>query len=141
MARKASAFAQGLVAAVEIQPAILFQLDEIGRYLKTMGDAREAYLYNIVSVLMRMFTDSASLYRSDAVVDPKRVKTIYNPHACVYGTSTGEAFYNSLTLDSLQDGFLSRVLIFEGDNEVEKRWINKPALPPGLVEQANWGQL
>jgi hypothetical protein len=132
--------AQGLVAAVEAQPAILFQLDEIGRYLKTMGDAREAHLYNIVSVFMRMFTDSASLYRSDAVVDPKRVKTIYNPHACVYGTSTGEAFYNSLTLDSLQDGFLSRVLIFEGDNEVAKRWINKPPLPKELVEQARqWG--
>jgi hypothetical protein len=132
--------AQGLVAAVEVQPAILFQLDEFGRYLKTMGDAREAYLYNIVSVLMRMFTDSASIFRSDAVVDPKRIKTIYNPHACVYGTTTGEALYNSLTLESLQDGFLSRVLIFEGDDAVAKRWVNKPTMPQALIEQARyWG--
>jgi len=130
--------AQGLVTAVELEPSILFQLDEIGRYLKTMGDAREPYLYNIVSVLMCLFTDSASIFRSDAVIDPKRVKTIYSPNACVYGTTTGEAFYNALTIDSLQDGFLSRVLIFEGDDSVKKRWITKPELPATLQQQAEF---
>ncbi|HEY2414158.1 MAG TPA: bifunctional DNA primase/polymerase [Pirellulaceae bacterium] len=128
--------AQGLVGAVEAQPAILFQLDEIGRYLKTMGDAKEAFLYNIISVMMRLFTDSASIFRSDAVVDPKRIKTIHNPHACIYGTTTPDALYNSLTIDSLQDGFLSRVLVFEGDENAAKRWINKPTLPKTLTDQA-----
>jgi Protein of unknown function (DUF3987) len=130
--------AQGLVNEVVCNPAILFQLDEMGRYLRTMGDAKEPHLYNIISVLMRMFTDSASLFRSDAVVDPKRIKTIHNPHACIYGTTTSEALYNALTIESLQDGFLSRVLIFEGDADVAKRRINKPTLPQSLIDQAKW---
>lgn len=130
---------QGLVNAVAANPSVLFQLDEIGRYLKTMNQARDAHLFNIISVLMRMFTDSASFYKSDAVADVKRTLTINSPNACVYGTSTFEAFYDALTIDSLQDGFLSRVLIFEGDNDAKRRYIeNKPELPSKLVEVAAW---
>lgn len=132
--------AQGLVNEVVAQPAILFQLDEMGRYLKTMSDSREPHLYNIISVFMRMFTDSGSIFRSDAVVDPKRIKTIHNPHPCIYGTTTREALYNALTIDSLHDGFLSRVLVFEGDDGIAKRRIEKPTLPASLIEQARfWG--
>jgi hypothetical protein len=130
--------AQGLVNEVFCNPAVLFQPDEMGRYLRTMGDAKEPHLYNIISILLRMFSDSASLFRSDAVVDPKRIKTIHNPHPCVHGTTTGDAFYNALTMESLQDGFLSRVLIFEGDDEAQKRWVNKPALPQSLIDQARF---
>jgi hypothetical protein len=54
---------------------------------------------------MRMFTNSASIFISDAVVDQKRVVTIQNPHACLYGTSTPDALFGSFSLDSLQDGF------------------------------------
>jgi hypothetical protein len=97
--------AQGLVTEVVSNPAVLFQLDEMGRYLRTMGDAREAHLFNIVSVFMRMFTDSASLFKSDAVVDPKRIHTIYNPSPCIYGTTTVDALYGGLSVESLQDGF------------------------------------
>jgi hypothetical protein len=132
--------APGLVNAVDANPAILFQLDEFGRYLKTMGNASEAYLYNIVSVLMRLFTSSASIYVGDAVVDAKRIKTIYQPHACLYGTTTPDVLYNALNADSISDGFLSRVLIFEGDDEAQRQRFDKPPLPQALIEQvAYWG--
>lgn len=129
---------QGLVASVVANPAILFQLDEIGRYMKTMRDAKDAHLYGVVSVLMRMFTDAGTFFKSDALADMKRAYTIPQPCACIYGTSTKEAFYDALTLDSLQDGFLSRVLIFEGDDEAAKRYVSKPELPRHIVEQAAW---
>lgn len=131
--------AQGLIAAVHNQPNILFQLDEFGRYLKTMSDAAGSpHLWNIVSVLMRMFTDSASIFKSDAVADMNRIKTITNPHACVYATTTPAAFYNSLTADALQDGFLSRVLVFEGEETALKRLPQKSVPPPEIVEQAKY---
>lgn len=132
--------AQGLAVAVAANPAILFQLDEFGKYLGTMGSARESYLYNIPTVLTRMFTTSASIYRSDAVVDPKKVVTIYNPNPCLYATTTPDALYDNLNVALIKDGFLSRVLVFDGDNDVAKRMTDTKAIPPELVEQIRlWG--
>lgn len=134
--------AQGIVTAVAACPSILLQLDELGKYLQTIKDSRESFQTNIMPVLMRLFTSSASVFIGDAVVDAKRVQTIYNPNACIYGTTTFEAFYNGLSLSSLQDGFLSRVLIFEGDQKAKKRHTGKPPMPANIVEQAKyWGQL
>jgi|GEM_PF-1037173 hypothetical protein len=132
------ASAPGLFNAVALQPAILFQLDEIGRYLKTMGDAAKSpHLYNIVTVLMRMFTSSSTIYKGDAYADSKRNVTINQPHACVYGTTTPDVLYGALTSDNLTDGFLSRVLIFEGGDTSSRR-IDKPGIPSQLVRQAKW---
>ena len=129
----------GLVSVVEAQPAILLQLDEIGRHLQTLGDARQSHLYNIVTVLMKLFTSSASIYIGDAYADTKRIKTIYQPHCVVYGTTTPDVLYDSLSSSSLTDGFLSRVLIFEGD-EPEFRERMKPELPEEIVKLARvWG--
>ena len=131
----------GLVSVVEQQPAILLQLDEIGRYLKTLGDAKVSHLYNIVTVLMKLFTSSASVFVGDAYADTKQIEKINQPHLCVYGTTTPAAFYESLTPGSISDGFLSRVLVFEGANP-EPKWrpAQPPDLPPSLIEQARqWG--
>jgi hypothetical protein len=74
------------------------------------------------------------------VVDPHktRVKTILNPHLCIHGTTTPTALYDSLSLDSLQDGFLSRVLVFEGDESAVKRQRVKQAVTQSLIDQAKW---
>ncbi len=74
----------GLITAVEQQPAILFQLDEIGRLLRTLSDpGRSPHLYHIATNLMKLFTSSASVYVGDAYADAKRNKVIHQPHACV----------------------------------------------------------
>jgi hypothetical protein len=131
--------AQGIVNAVAAQPAILFQLDEFGQYLRTMGNASgNPHLHNIVPVLLRMFTDSATYFRTDAVADASKVKTIDNPHACLYATTTYDALYDTLSIDSLKGGFLSRVLIFEGDAEVAIRRGHKNPPSASIVEQAKW---
>jgi len=129
----------GLIAAIEQQPTLLFQVDEIGRYMRTMGEASKSpHLYNIVTVLMKLFTSSHSVYFSDAYADPKKNKSIIQPHACLYGTTTPETLYAALTSDSLADGFLSRVLLFEGDDDVDSRRIVVPTMPRSLVDQAIW---
>jgi hypothetical protein len=133
------ASAPGIVSAVERQSSILFQLDEFGRYLKTMGDARGApHLYNILTVLMRLFTSSASVFKTDAYADPDRNRTIYQPHASIYATTTPDALYDALTTSNIGDGFLSRVLVFEGVDDPVEFDIEKPNLPPALIEQAKW---
>jgi hypothetical protein len=107
----------GLVTAVQEQPARLFQIDEIGRYLETMHDAGTSYLYNVITVLLKLFTSAGSLFVGDAYAESKRVKQIRWPHACLYGTTVPSSFYGGLSHKSLSDGFAARILVFETDHE------------------------
>lgn len=109
----------GLVSAVEKQNCLLLQLDEIGRMIKTMGNANSSpHLYNIATILMKMFTSSNSLYIGDAYADPDKNKTIDQPHVCLYGTTVPQSLYEGFTSESLTDGFLSRMMVFEsGDHD------------------------
>ncbi|QDV53718.1 bifunctional DNA primase/polymerase [Gimesia fumaroli] len=107
----------GLVSAVEKQNCLLLQLDEIGRMIKTMGNANSSpHLYNIATILMKMFTSSNSLYIGDAYADTDKNKTIDQPHVCLYGTTVPQSLYEGLTSENLTDGFLSRMMVFESAN-------------------------
>ncbi len=130
----------GLVSAVEQQPAILFQLDEIGRLLRTLAEpSRSPHLYHIVTNLMKLFTSSGSVYIGDAYADPKRNKVIHQPHACLWGTTVPLSLYEGLTAENVSDGFLSRVMIFEAPPELVPK--QRPAVrpvPEAIVQTARW---
>lgn len=130
----------GLISAVEKQPAVLFQLDEIGRMLKTLGDpGRAPHLYHIATNLMKLFTSSSSVYVGDAYADPKRNRLIHQPHACVYGTTVPQSLYEGITTESVTDGFLSRVMIMEAPPEnVPKRRPTMQPVPASIVDIARW---
>jgi hypothetical protein len=130
--------AAGLISAIDLEPATLFQLDEFGRHLATMADSRHSFLFNIPTTLMTLFTCSNKLYTGGAYADMKKNKRIDQPHAVVYATSTHEAFDKALTSSALVDGFLGRLLVFEGCRDVDSRMIPKPEIPKSLIEQARW---
>jgi len=132
----------GLISAVEKQPAILFQLDEIGRMLKTIGEpSRSPHLYHIATVLMKMFTSAGTVYMGDAYADVKRNKKIYQPHVCLYGTTVPQSLYEGLTTESVTDGFLSRMLVFETNNhDPDAQEVVAQEVPKSIVEQTRfWG--
>lgn len=115
------ASAAGMVASIHEQPAILFQLDEIGRLIQTMqSSSRSPHLFNIASVLMTLYSSANTVWKADAYADQKKNRTIVHPHCCLYGTTTPEQFWHSLTADNVSDGFLGRLLVFEG----------RPYVPP-----------
>ncbi|QDU15481.1 hypothetical protein CA11_33060 [Gimesia maris] len=107
----------GLVSAVEKRNCLLLQLDEIGRMIKTLGNAGSSpHLYHIATVLMKMFTSANSVYIGDAYADPDKNKSINQPHVCLYGTTVPQSLYEGLTSENLTDGFLSRMMVFESAN-------------------------
>jgi hypothetical protein len=130
----------GLITAVEQQPAILFQLDEVGRLLRTLADpGRSPHLYHIATNLMKLFTSSASVYLGDAYADAKRNKVIHQPHACLWGTTVPQSLYEGFTAENVTDGFLSRVMIFECAQELPPK--RKPArlpIPQGVIGAAKY---
>lgn len=131
----------GIVSAIESQPAQLMQIDEFGRFTKTLGNATQSpHLYNIVSVLMKLFTSANSIYRGAAYADRQKDKTVDQPHLCIYGTSVPDSVYESLTTENVTDGFLSRMLVIEGAEKLpEKQKGQRLAQAPDeLVAAVRW---
>ncbi len=71
-----------ILTALETRPAILFQFDEFGRYLRTMGDPRTSpNIYSAITTFMRLFTNANRTYRGKGYADAKRNKSIVQPCA------------------------------------------------------------
>jgi hypothetical protein len=130
----------GLITAIDTSPAILIQIDEIGRLLLTMKHPEKSpHLYNIGTVLMQLYACSDALWIGDAYADAKRVKRINQPHAVLYGTAPPEGFWESLTAENVTDGLLGRVLAIQsatGYSDPQKPERCDP--PSGLLDAIKW---
>lgn len=129
----------GLIVAIENQPAILFQLDEIGRMIQTMQSATKAtHLFNIGTMLLKLYSSSRTVFRGDAYADVKKVKTIYQPHACVYGTSVPGKFWDSLSTDNVTEGLVGRFMVFESSLGYVYPTTPEEADNSSIVERVRW---
>jgi hypothetical protein len=109
----------GVITAVVEHNPILFQLDEFGRLMHSvnMSGSRSPYLYNIASVLLKFYSKAGSVFRSKAYADAKRNVEIKQPHVCVYGTTVRMSFWKAMDADSIEGGFLPRLIIFESPDD------------------------
>jgi hypothetical protein len=130
----------GLVTAVEAEPAILFQIDEFGRFLRTIGDPKKApHLFNVLTALMKLYSSADTVFRGKAYADKKRNKVVDQPCVSVYGTTVPEHFFESLTADSLADGFVARLLVFEAPTDPPPRQRTpQGAIPESILDAARW---
>ncbi len=129
----------GLVTAVETEPAILFQIDEFGRFLRTIGDPKKApHLFNVLTALMKLYSSADTIFRGKAYADAKRNKVVDQPCVSVYGTTVPEHFYESLTADSLSDGFIARLLVFEATATPARQRAKARPVPEAIKQAAAW---
>jgi len=126
----------GLIAAVELQNPILFQVDEFGRLMHSViaGGQRSPHLYNIASVLLKFYGKANSIFRSKAYAEPKRNKKIDQPHVCLYGTTVKSNFWRSMDAESIEGGFLPRLLIFESSDDPPVGGATESNPPPDVLE-------
>jgi len=128
----------GLLKAVELQPAVLFQIDEIGRLLKTIGDHRHSHLYNIASALIKLYSCTGSVFQGKAYADNKRNTPIHHPCVTLFGCTVPMHLYESLTTAALDDGFLARLLVIESDENPSRQMVNMAKIPSPIIERAKW---
>ncbi|MGD9691070.1 MAG: DUF3987 domain-containing protein [Phycisphaerales bacterium] len=129
----------GLVTAVEAEPAVLFQIDEFGRFLRTIGDPKKApHLFNVLTALMKLYSSADTVFRGKAYADKKRNKVVDQPCVSVYGTTVPEHFFESLTADSLSDGFIARLLVFESAETPARQRAKALSVPEPLKQAAEW---
>ncbi|QYK49102.1 MAG: DUF3987 domain-containing protein [Phycisphaeraceae bacterium] len=129
----------GLMSAIVLQPALLFQMDEFGRFLRTTGDARKSpHLHNVVTLFLRLYSSADGVVKSKAYADTKRNQTVDQPCVVLYGTTVPENFYESLTAESLRDGFMARLLVFETGVLPERVRAAMLKVPASIVEATRW---
>lgn len=113
--------ASGLRAALMEKPSMSCMIDEVGGPFREMLDPRanlhQAMLKND---LLEYFSTASTYFEGAAYAQAKAVK-LENPNLCLYGTSTQDDFWNSVSSLSARDGFLARLLLFDVQGE-------KPAL-------------
>ncbi len=107
----------GLHSAMTASPSTLLQLDEFGRLLATLGNpAKSPWLYQIVSVLLKLYSSSCSLYLGPSYANTTKNARIPFPNCVLYGTTVPASFFGALTREALSDGLFNRLLIVEASN-------------------------
>lgn len=115
-------------------PQTLFLWDEVGLLLSAIKSGVNQHYAKVVSLLMKLYSASGSVYKGREYADQKMQRTIIQPCCCIYGTSTPERFTAGLSPTELKDGWLSRCLVFYTDTIPEKiRDNNRGAEPPKSV--------
>lgn len=114
----------GLLKALSKSGRALVQWDEFGLALKHMTSPKApAYKAGILSVLMDTFSAADGLYigQEYSNADNKRPRIdISEPCLSLYAISTPVRFFEAFNSDFVLDGFLPRLFIFEGSEEVGK---------------------
>jgi len=112
----------GLIAAVQRQPSVLFQLDEFGMFLAAAADRKRSprYLTEIVDQMTELYTSSGSAhfgieYASGSARDVQKV--VHQPCVCVYGTTTPLHFWQALQAANVSDGSLARFMVLRSEED------------------------
>jgi hypothetical protein len=132
-----------LFNAVHDQPAILFQFDEIGHMLSQVNSKYAApHLREIPVMFTKLFSKAWMRVRGKEYADRRnnQRRDIDQPNACLYGATSPQDFYNSLTPAEIRNGFLGRLLLFRIDDpDPEPRHVEHEGVPEPLIDHVrNW---
>jgi hypothetical protein len=128
---------EGIEDRLFVQPATLFQVDEIDGLLMRVGQAKDARHEAIVSMLLQMYSSASSIYVMRAKANQER-SVIDQPCLCLFGTAVPKHFYESLSARLMTNGFLARLLILECRGRGVGRDDTDRPIPAWILEAARW---
>jgi hypothetical protein len=121
----------GIEERMSRQPSTLFLWDEIGFLLRSVKERANLHTAQVVSLLMRLYSASGAIYTGREYADADKQRTIIQPCCCLYGSSSPLRFVEGITPNELQDGWLSRCLVFRV-HETPRKTRSKCDIPPPL---------
>lgn len=135
----AEAFASGEAIEDELYkcPSLLFQSDEVASFFGSMRGANKA-AKSMSERIRRLFTSSSSEYILRGKANKEGpVRTIMNPHLCLFGTGVPEEFLDALTQHEIRDGLFGRCLILRATDQYSAQAAKgHVAFPPGIISVA-----
>lgn len=123
-------------------PSRIFLADEFGHFLEAALTSNNSYLKKMVSLLMRLYSSAdCETYIAKSFADRKRPQLILDqPHLVLFATSTPEKVFSALGQSAVDDGFMSRLAIFDSE-EVPHLRLTQRALPSAITDWArHWAE-
>jgi len=103
--------------------------------LASVSDPKAAHLRDIAKNLLTLWSSAKKdRWLGKAYADTTRTPEICQPHVCVYGTTTPETLWASVSSHNVSDGLLGRMLIIPGDNTRKPVKAQPKPAPDTLVE-------
>lgn len=128
----------GFLKAVELQPGILFQVDEFGRMLDDIANARQSHLKRIADVLLKLFSSADTAYQGRAYADPEKRVPIQQPCVVLHGSTVPEHLYEAMSGTTVTDGLVGRLTVFETERRPSRVWPSDKPIPEGILETVRW---
>jgi len=129
---------------LERHPATLFLWDELGHFLNALKNPGANHTARTVYTLMKLYSSAKSVYKGREYKDGDTQRKLIQPCCCIYGFSSPGRFHEGLSPEELQDGWLSRCLVFyAGSDPVKSRdpQTEEETIPESLVTQVRaWRQ-
>jgi hypothetical protein len=129
---------EGLQDALFLNPAMLFQTDEIDGMLQAINKNRDGRMESLMGTLLTMSTSSASVYPMRRRAGNEHPGSIDQPSLTVFGTAVPTHYYEALSTRMLTNGFFARTIVLEAGNRGEGQEPVIRDLPARLLETAQW---
>lgn len=123
----------GLLKRLQKHPRQLLLWDEFGLALAEISKSSNSYRVAIIKVVMDLFSAAGSIYIGKELKGEDRVD-LYKPQLSIGAASTPDMFFDTLTEDFINRGFVPRLLVFEESrNFVFKEPVESKEIPAGLI--------
>jgi hypothetical protein len=105
---------EGLVSALAQRSVLLMQLDEAAELIGEVGNGKNPIAQRTAKFLKEAYSKSGRPWQPNARADVEKNLEIQYPCPTIYMTTTPDRFWNSFPPESIEDGLLGRLLVFEG---------------------------
>jgi len=129
---------EGLQDALFIEPAMLFQTDEIDGMLQSINKARDARYESIMETLLTMYSSANSIFPMRRKAGKDAPGAIDQPCLVVFGTAIPNHYYEALSERMLTNGFFARMIVLECGSRSTGREPRLLPLPERVLEAARW---
>jgi hypothetical protein len=129
---------EGIQDALEAEPSMLFQTDEIDGLLQSINRSRDARYEGIMNTLLTLHSSSASQMSVRRKAGQEKAKAVNQPSLVMFGTAIPSHWYNALSERMLTNGFFSRLMIIEAGARGSGQEPTIIAVPDRVLETAQY---
>jgi len=105
--------AEGFIKPLERNPCLLYQIDEAGELFTQMSNPN-SHMSKLGSAMKIAYSKAGDeAWRPNSRSDRQNNIEINNPHPVIYCTTTHSRFWSGFDSNSVEDGLLGRMLVFE----------------------------
>jgi len=129
---------EGIQDALFLNPAMLFQTDEIDGMLQSINKARDGKHEAIMSTLLTMYSSSNSVYLMRQKSGKDKPGEIDQPCLSIFGTAIPNHYYEALSERMLTNGFFARMIILDSGSRGSGQEPRILDIPSRILETSKW---